>query len=332
MLLKENQMLGKYRIVGDLGAGGFGTVYLAFDELLKRYVALKVPHQQGDVKELEEEPMYQSWLNHVNIVTLYNKEDFDGVHFWVMEFVKGDSVEMKGKSLDRLIREKGCLEPQRALEISIGISSAIEHAHSHQIIHRDLRPANILMTWDGIPKVTDFGTSRILEAGEYAPTRIGSPPYMAPEHFKGRAVFQSDLWSLGITMYEMLTGGVPFYDVDPGKIHQAFMTRDILHPHLRNPKIPKAFSELVMKCLKINLGERVISANELLKNLSALNEPKEQGSAAMQQKPPQIAILPNQLPASHAPKHSSAQDRSCWNCHLPLHKTATICPRCKEKN
>ena len=329
LLLSKDQMLGKYQIVDRLGAGGFGTVYLAVDRLLHRQVALKLPHQQTDGMAHLLEPQLQVLLKHPNIVELITVEEIDGTHFMVMEFVEGES-------LDRQIRQEKCLEPQRALEIAIGVCSAIGFAHYNKIIHRDLRPANILMTRDGIPKVSDFGTSRVLdiEKESFARTRIGSPPYMAPEHFRGRAVFQSDLWSLGITIYEMLTGTVPFYDVDPVKIHQALTTRDIVPPHLRNPKVPKAFSELVMKCLKISLVERVISANELLKNLNALNEPKEQGVAITQPllPPPQVAMPSNQPSGGHGSHHSSVQDRYCWNCHLPLHKTATICPRCKEKN
>jgi serine/threonine-protein kinase len=326
LLLSKDQMLGKYQIVDRLGAGGFGTVYLAVDRLLKRQVALKVPHQQGDGMAHLLEPQLQAQLKHTNIVELITVEENDGCHFMVMEFVQGDS-------LDRQIRQDRCLEPQRALEVAIGVCSAIEFAHSHQIIHRDLRPANILMTCSGIPKVTDFGTSRVLDMGieSYARTRIGSPPYMAPEHFRGRAVFQSDLWSLGITMYEMLTGTVPFYDVDPVKIAQAFTTRDIVPPHLRNAKVPKAFSELVMRCLKINLGERVISANELQKHLNALNEQKEQGQAGAQQMLPHVPAVPSQHFASHASSHSAAQVL-CRFCYQPLPRMATICPRCREKN
>ena len=142
------------------------------------------------------------------------------------------------------------------------------------MIHRDLRPANILITREGVAKVTDFGTSRFLEMQQdgFARTRIGSPPYMAPEHFRGRAVFQSDLWSLGITIYEMLTGTVPFYDADPIKIAQSFQNTPVVPPHLRNPAVPKAMSEAVMKALAINLGDRYLSAQEFLKALRALKE------------------------------------------------------------
>jgi serine/threonine-protein kinase len=132
-------------------------------------------------------------------------------------------------------------------------------------------------------------------------------------------------------MYEMLTGTVPFYDVDPVKIAQAFTTRDIVPPHLRNAKVPKAFSELVMKRLKINLGERVISANDLQKYLNALNEPKEQGQAGAQQVLPHIPVLPNPQIVSHASSHSAAQEL-CRFCYQPLPRMATICPRCREKN
>ena len=106
----------------------------------------------------------------------------------------------------------------------------------------------------------------------FARTRIGSPPYMAPEHFRGRAVFQSDLWSLGITLYEMLTGTVPFYDADPIKIAQSFTSTPVIPPHLRNAAVPKALSEVVMKALAINLGDRYLSAQEFLKAMRGLRE------------------------------------------------------------
>jgi serine/threonine-protein kinase len=250
---------------------------------------------------------------------LIDAGEIDGLDFMVMEYVQGES-------LDRKIRQERCLDPQTALEIAIGVCSAIAIAHSIQIIHRDLRPANILVTTDGIPKVSDFGTSKELKS-KFLDTRIGSPPYMAPEHFKGRTVFQSDIWSLGITMYEMLTGTVPFYDNDPIKIAQAFLTREIVPPHLRTPKVPKAFSEVVMKCLKVDLGERFLSASQLLESLEGLSEGKEQAQPLT----PQSNLAHPPIQASQAAR-SELEQKLCWNCYNPLPRLATVCPRCREKN
>ncbi|MCL1894876.1 MAG: serine/threonine protein kinase [Holophagaceae bacterium] len=322
-MFSKDQMIGKYQIIERLGAGGFGTVYLAKDRLLNRQVALKVPHQQADETMVLHEPRIMADLKHPNIVELFTVEENEGSFFMVMEYVQGES-------LDRQIRKERGIQPPVALGIAIGVCSAIAFAHSHQKIHRDLRPANILMTEDGTPKVTDFGTSRILDLQieSYARTRIGSPPYMAPEHFRGRAVFQSDLWSLGITIYEMLTGTVPFYDVDPAKIAQAFTTRDIVAPHLRNPQVPKALSEVVMKCLKVNLGDRYISAQELLKDLKFLKDGLQRENRSLHTLP----IMAN-FQVDNPSVNQKGYQTFCWNCHHPIQPTRNpICPRCKEKN
>ena len=318
-MFSKDQTLGKYQIVERLGAGGFGTVYLAFDRLLNRKVALKIPHHQVDDAALLHEPRIMAGLKHPNIVELITVDKANDLFFMVMEYVDGES-------LDKQIRNERCLQPPIALDIAIGICQAITFAHSHQIIHRDLRPANILMTKDGAPKVADFGTSRVLELQKesVARTRIGSPPYMAPEHFRGQTVFQSDIWSLGITIYEMLTGTVPFYDPDPLKIAQAIKTRPIVSPHLRNAQAPKAFSEIVMKALSVDLGDRYISAQELLKALYGLKgDPQREAKQMMPISLPPI-INPDSLQAE--------QPALCRFCHQPLARMAKVCPRCGGKN
>jgi serine/threonine protein kinase len=323
-VLSKDQMLGKYQILDRLGAGGFGTVYLAQDRLLNRKVALKIPHHQGDEQGLLLEPRIMAALKHPNIVELITVEKKDETFFMVLEYVDGES-------LDKVIRRERQLPPSRALEIAIDVCSAIGFAHSHQVIHRDLRPANILLTRDGVAKVTDFGTSRILELQKesFARTRIGSPPYMAPEHFRGRATFQSDLWSLGITIYEMLTGTVPFYDADPVKIAQAFQSTPIVPPHLRNNAVPKAMSEAVMKALAVNLGERYLSAQEFLKSLRALR-----AGVALETRPVGTAVLSNPPSSPGRPVRNPVvtHPRLCRFCYRPLSRTAVTCPACGEKN
>jgi serine/threonine-protein kinase len=322
-VLSKDQTLGKYQILDRLGSGGFGAVYLAMDTWVNRKVALKVPHQQQDeIVDLLKEPRIMAGLKHPNIVELITVERKNGIFFMVLEYVEGES-------LDRFIRRDRSLPPQRALEIALDVCGAIAFAHGHQILHRDLRPANILVNKDGLAKVTDFGTSRVLELQHvpYAPTRIGSPPYMAPEHFRGRAVFQSDLWSLGITIYEMLTGTVPFYDADPLKIAQAFTSQQIMAPHLRNPAVPKAFSEVVMKALAVNLGERFLSAQALLEALRQLKD-----SVARESRPMGTAVLATNASGPHPSLRAATQSRLCKYCYRQLPRMALVCPNCGEKN
>ena len=325
-MLSKDQMLGKYQILDRLGAGGFGTVYLAMDRLLNRKVALKIPHHQTDEQALLQEPRIMAALKHANIVELITVEKKDDTFFMVMEFIEGES-------LDKEIRRERTLAPPRALEIGIDVCSAIGFAHAHQVLHRDLRPANILITREGVAKVTDFGTSRFLELQKegFARTRIGSPPYMAPEHFRGRAVFQSDLWSLGITLFEMLTGTVPFYDADPIKIAQAFQSNPIVPPHLKNPAVPKVLSEVVMKALTVNLGDRYLSAQEFLKALRAVRD-----SVSRETRPLGNAVLstPGSGPVNTLSRSAAShtQQRLCRFCYRPLPRMAILCPSCGEKN
>jgi len=320
-VLAKDQMLGKYQILERLGAGGFGTVYLAQDRLLDRRVALKVPHHLSeDVNEQLKEARIMASLKHPNIVELITVEKKDETLFMVLEYIDGSS-------LDRAIRTERMLAPLRALDIAIDIASAIAFAHANQILHRDLRPANVLLTKEGVAKVTDFGTSRILELSKegFARTRIGSPPYMAPEHFRGRAVFQSDLWSLGVTVYEMLTGTVPFYDVDPLKIAQAITSSPITPPHCKNAQVPRALSDAVMKALQVNLGERYLSARDFLQALKGVRD-----QLVRETRPLGSVALP--MPAAAPRTPGKTQPRLCWNCYKPLPRLASVCPSCGEKN
>jgi len=321
-LLSKDQMLGKYQILDRLGSGGFGTVYLAEDRLLNRKVALKVPHHQQDEQGMLQEPRIMAGLKHPNIVELITVEQKDDTFFMVMEFIDGES-------LDKLIRRERSLPPARALEIALDVASAIGFAHTHKVLHRDLRPANILLTSTGLAKVTDFGTSRLLATQDlFARTRIGSPPYMAPEHFRGRAVFQSDVWSLGITMYEMLTGTVPFYDADPVKIAQAFQSQPVVPPHLRNQAVPKAYSEAVMKALSVNLGDRYLSAQALMDDLKRLRD-----SLAKDTRP--LGSVQTGTGSGPVPVQRQTiftQPRLCRFCYRPLPRNAATCPSCGEKN
>lgn len=317
-MLAKDQTLGKYQILDRLGSGGFGTVYLALDTWVNRKVAIKVPHQQEDeVIEMLKEPRIMSELKHSNIVEMITAERTNGIFFMVLEYVEGES-------LDKLIRKDKKLLPDLTLDLAIGITEGIVFAHSKKVLHRDIRPANILIAKDNIAKVTDFGTSRILSLTP-AMTRVGSPPYMAPEHFRGLATFQSDIWSLGVTFYEMLTGTVPHYDPDPLKIAQSIEDNKIIPPHLRILEIPKVLSEIVMKCLQINLAERFISAERLLSALRSIKETNKKIYTTSIQTPTKT------LSPTLSSKNSST-GRVCSFCYTTLARMSTVCPKCGEQN
>src|SRR4026207_993134 len=153
----RGQIIGKYKILSTIGSGGFGTVYLAEDTWIDKKVGLKVPHKQGvDFGELLREPRLLATLNHPNIVTILTAEKQDHVFFIVMEFVQGETLES-------MIAREGALDPSIALAYTSQICNAVDHAHHQNILHRDLRPANVLVSDTGMLKVADFGTSRFLE-------------------------------------------------------------------------------------------------------------------------------------------------------------------------
>ena len=208
-MLFRGQTLGKYRITAPLGSGGFGAVYLARDTWIDKDVAIKVPHRQNmNFGELLREPRLLAALDHPNIISITTAEKQDNVFFIVMEYVAGQTLE-------EVIAGSGGLDAAHTVYYASQIGRAIEHAHAQGVIHRDLRPANMLVSESGVLKVADFGTSRFLEIAAHGTTVIGSPPYMAPEQFEGKAVFASDIYSLGITMYQMLTAVLPYESPAP---------------------------------------------------------------------------------------------------------------------
>ena len=321
----RGQTIGKYRILSPLGSGGFGTVYLAEDTWIDKKVALKVPHrQQGqDVTELLHEPRLLAALNHPNIVSVLTAERQDEVFFIEMEYVPGETLES-------LILREGALDLPRALDFTCQICNAVDHAHRQGVIHRDLRPGNVLVTEKGLLKVADFGTSRFLEIAAHGTTVIGSPPYMAPEQFHGKAVFASDLYSLGVTMYQMLTGELPYEAPAPGDLDRLLTGELVSPPRLRNPRIPKAINDVVLKAMAPGITERYQRAGDLLQDvLGARSAPVRKvarGGPAGEPAAGDERADPHGLPR---PRETAAS-RFCWHCRKPLHARADRCPVCGE--
>ena len=323
----RGQTLGKYRILEPLGSGGFGTVYLAEDTWIGKRVAVKVPHRQGlDFGELLREPRLLASLNHPNIVTVITAEKQDGTFFIVMEYVAGETLES-------VLERDGALDLPRALDYTVQIGNAVDHAHKQGVIHRDLRPANVFVTEKGLLKVGDFGTSRFLEIAAHGTTVIGSPPYMAPEQFHGKAVLASDIYSLGVTMYQMLTGALPYDTPSPSTLDRLARGELIPSPRAKNPKVPKAISDIVLKAMAPEIGARYQRASDLLGDILAL------GRDASSRRPGQVVAaepaaasvgshmqdIHTRLRAREAP-----QPRFCWHCRKPLHARSDTCPFCGE--
>jgi serine/threonine-protein kinase len=306
-------------------------VYLAEDTWIDKRVAIKVPHRQTlDFSELLREPRLLASLNHPNIVTVITAEKQDGVFFIVMEYVPGETLET-------IIEQKGALDVGLALDYTCQIANAVEHAHKQGVIHRDLRPANVFVTEKGLLKVGDFGTSRFLEIAAHGTTVIGSPPYMAPEQFEGRAVFASDLYSLGITMYQMLTGDLPYQTPAPSDLDHLRQGLLVTPPRRKNPQIPQALDDIVMRALRADVASRYQRAEDLLTDILAarrsLSRPATPADPATRPSPA-MSVPPR--PAVRRPATARLRTREitqtkfCWNCRKPLPSRGGRCPFCGE--
>jgi eukaryotic-like serine/threonine-protein kinase len=328
-MLFRGQMLGKYRIVSPLGSGGFGTVYLAEDTWIDKKVAIKVPHRQGlDFGELLREPRLLASLSHPNIVAITTAEKQDNVFFIVMEYVPGETLE-------NIIRRDGPLDLPRALDYTCQICNAVDHAHRQGVIHRDLRPANVLVSEAGMLKVADFGTSRFLEIAAHGTTVIGSPPYMAPEQFQGKAVFASDVYSLGVTMYQMLTGLLPYATPSPAALDRLIRGELLCSPpRLRNAAIPKTINDIVMRAMAPDVTARYQRAAELLDDLLAARPGGARRPTSRGEADPPAARGARGGAAEAAVPPARAREappaRFCWHCRKPLHARTHRCPFCGE--
>ena len=323
----RGQTVGKYRIVSALGSGGFGSVYLAEDTWIDKKVAIKVPHKQGiDFSELLKEPRILASMSHPNIVRVITAERQEDVFFIVMEYVEGETLE------ERILRE-GPLDLPVALDFTCQVCNAVDHAHTAGILHRDLRPGNILISASGLLKVTDFGTSRFLETAAHGTTVIGSPPYMAPEQFHGKAVFASDVYAIGVTMFQMLTGELPYDTPAPADIERLERGEFLSSPRLRNPKVPVALADIVLKALAPSLTERYVRAADVLQDvLAARNDaPRRVARAVSSGGPMRDTVTSGEVQARLRSREETPPARFCWHCSKPLHARADKCPFCGEK-
>lgn len=273
----EGKIIGnRYEIIEKIGNGGMATVYRAKDMTLKRNVAVKVLKDEFTtdeefIKRFNIEAQSAASLTHPNIVSIYDVGNEESIYYIVMELVQG-------KTLKQIIDEDGVLPWKWSLNIAIQIASALETAHKNNIVHRDIKPHNIIITEDGIAKVTDFGIAKAVSNSTITAfgTTIGSVHYFSPEHARGGFTdAKSDLYSLGVVMYEMLTGRVPFDADTPVSIALKHMQEKPVEPIKLNPAIPYSVNKIILKAMQKDTNLRYQSATEMLRDLSlALKDPE----------------------------------------------------------
>ena len=263
----EQVLSGRYRVLRKIGGGGMADVYLCEDLTLGRRVALKVLLQRflGDpnfVERFRREAKAAAGLNQANLVSIYDWGEVDGTYFIVMEYVEGETLK-------DLVRRQGRLGGSEAVRISLQLLAALEFAHRTGIVHRDIKPQNVMLDRDGNVKVMDFGIARAADSGmTEAGSILGTAQYLAPEQARGQRVDErSDLYSVGIVLYEMLTGTVPFKGDSAVTVALKHVNEMAAEPAQLVPGMPYALNQIVLKAIAKDPEQRYQSAEQFARDL-----------------------------------------------------------------
>ena len=273
-MIKEGVLLGgRYEIIDKIGSGGMANVYKAIDRVLNRYVAVKVLKKEFStdenfVKKFWSEAQSAAGLTHANIVNVYDVAEDRGLYYIVMELVEGITLK-------DYIQKKGKLTAKEVIGITMQVSSAMDAAHSNNIIHRDIKPQNIIISKEGKVKVTDFGIAKATSSNTISTNVMGSVHYTSPEQARGGfSDAKSDIYSLGITMYEMITGELPFDGDSTVSIALKHLQEDIVPPSELVPEIPYSLEQIIMKCTQKSADRRYANVAALARDLKrSIQEP-----------------------------------------------------------
>ena len=277
MFTKGDRINDRYEIIKTIGEGGMANVYLAYDTILERNVAVKV--LRGDlasddkfVRRFQREALSASSLNHPNVVEMYDVGEDNGNFYIVMEYIDG-------KTLKQLIKKRGHLTVAEAIDIMIQLTGGLGVAHESYIIHRDIKPQNIMILEDGMVKITDFGIAMAINAADLTQTNsvMGSVHYLPPEQAAGKgSTIKSDIYSLGILFYEMLAGTMPFRGETAVEIALKHIKEPMPSIRKVNPKVPQSVENIILKCTAKNPKNRYNNVKELEEDLkSALSIDRE---------------------------------------------------------
>ena len=266
-MLKTGMIIGeRYEIVGKIGTGGMADVYKGKDHKLNRYVAIKVlkPEFREDtkfIKKFQTEAQSAAGLTHPNIVNVFDVGNDEGVYYIVMELIEGITLK-------DYISKKGKLSIKEATSIAIQVSMGLEAAHSHGIVHRDVKPQNIIISTDGKVKVTDFGIARAASSNTISSNVMGSVHYSSPEQVRGGySDEKSDIYSLGITLYEMVTGVVPFDGDTTVAIAIKHLQEEMIPPSTYTPELPFSLERIIEKCTQKSVDRRYRNMSEVIADL-----------------------------------------------------------------
>ena len=256
----------RYEVVSRIGSGGMADVYKAKDHKLNRFVAMKVlkPEFSADtnfIRKFQREAQAAAGLAHPNVVNVFDVGEDHGVNYIVMELVEGITLK-------EYISKKGRLTVKEATSIAIQVSMGLEAAHNRNIVHRDIKPQNIIISTDGKVKVTDFGIARVATSNTISTNAMGSVHYSSPEQVRGGySDFKSDIYSLGITMYEMVTGRVPFDGDTTVAIAIKHLQDEMVPPSKYVPDLPRSLEEIILKCTQKSPDRRYSTLAELINDM-----------------------------------------------------------------
>lgn len=266
-MIKDGMIVGeRYEIVSKVGTGGMADVYKAKDHKLNRFVAMKVLKQEfredtNFIKKFKTEAQSAAGLTHPNVVNVFDVGESQGIHYIVMELVEGITLK-------EYISKKGKLSVKEATSIAIQVSMGLEAAHNHGVVHRDVKPQNIIISTDGKVKVTDFGIARAASSNTISSNVMGSVHYSSPEQVRGGySDEKSDIYSLGITMYEMVTGVVPFEGDTTVAIAIKHLQEEMEPPSDHTPDLPFSLEQIIFKCTQKSVDRRYPNMEEVIADL-----------------------------------------------------------------
>lgn len=278
--------IGKYNIVNEIGRGGMGSVYLAVDELLNRKVAVKElkidEHKRRDadnynnmIRRFKKEAQILAQLNHKNIVSVYDIIEQNHNQYIIMEF-------LDGKNLEELLNEQGTFPLEKAVQVISDTCLALDYIHKKGIIHRDVKPSNIVILNDGVTKLTDFGVTRDMNSSTMTMdgSLVGTIAYASPEQDSKELDGRSDIFSLGVVLYELVTGQKPFVGETIASVLLKIATKDPVKPSELNPNVHKMLEAIIMKAMSKSLSQRYATAMDMYNDLQSYKQALQTNNAA----------------------------------------------------